>query len=260
MAFDTETNPVANETAAAGIGVQGNEVSAADLFAPEANGTDAPQSTAPADVPAQRTEERRFTSDDMSRAVQNRLKQERRGAAYTLGRELLDEYMTANNLSEADALAKIREDRIKQKAAQFKADPEKGFAELMRQRQYTGEDTQTPEARVDRLYNDIVTDIQSGKVPQGFDLNAYLSNPNDARDFIDLYEQFGMERACAFAMRMNAQTPSKAEQNRALPKPINTNNSYTPAQPDVWAMSAKDFAEMEKRMKKARAQGKRGSI
>lgn len=260
MAFDTETNSVAETTSAAGIGGQGNEVSAADLFVPEANGTDAQQSTAPADVPAQRTEERRFTSDDMSRAVQNRLKQERRGAAYTLGRELLDEYMTANNLSEADALAKIREDRIKQKAAQFKADPEKGFAELMRQRQYTGEDTQTPEARVETLYNNIVGDMKAGKVPQGFDLNAYMEDRDNAREFVELYEAFGMERACAYAMRMNAPAPSKAEQNRALPKPINTNNSYTPAQPDVWAMSSKDFAEMEKRMKKARAQGKRVNI
>ena len=162
MAYDTETNTVVEETAAAGIGVQGNEVNAADLFAPEANGADAQQTTTQADVPAQQTEERRFTSDDMSRAVQNRLRQERRGAAYTLGRELLDEYMTANNLSEADALAKIREDRIKQKAAAFKADPEKGFAELMRQRQYTGEDARTPEARVETLYNNIVGDMKAG--------------------------------------------------------------------------------------------------
>ena len=260
MAYDTETNTVVEENSAAGIGGQGNEVSAADLFVPEANGTDAPQSTAPADVPAQRTDERRFTSDDMSRAVQNRLKQERRGAAYTLGRELLDEYMTANNLSEADALAKIREDRIKQKAAAFKADPEKGFAELMRQRQYAGEDARTPEARVETLYNNIVGDMKAGKVPQGFDLNAYMADRDNAREFVELYEAFGMERACAYAMRMNAPAPSKAEQNRALPKPINTNNSYTPAQPDVWAMSSKDFAEMEKRMKKARAQGKRVNI
>ena len=260
MAYDTETNTVVEETAAAGIGVQGNEVNAADLFAPEANGADAQQTTTQADVPAQQTEERRFTSDEMSRAVQNRLKQERRGAAYTLGRELLDEYMTANNLSEADALAKIREDRIKQKAAAFKADPEKGFAELMRQRQYTGEDARTPEARVETLYNNIVGDMKAGKVPKGFDLNAYMADQNNAREFIELYEAFGMERACAYAMRMNAPAPSKAEQNRSLPQPERTNNSYTPAQPDIWSMTAKDFAEMEQRMKKARAQGKRVNI
>lgn len=260
MAFDTENNTVVEETAAAGIGVQGNEVSAADLFAPEANGADAQTANVQEDVPAQQPEERRFTSDDMSRAVQNRLRQERRGAAYTLGRELLDEYMSANNLTEAEALAKIREDRIQQKAAAFKADPEKGFAELMRQRTYTGETAQTPESRAEVLYNNIVGDIQSGKVPQGFDLNAYMSDPANARDFIDLYEQFGMERACAFAMRMNGTSPTKTEQNRSLPKPINTNNSYTPTQPDVWAMSSKDFAEMGQRMKKARAQGKRVNI
>ena len=260
MAFDTENNPVVEETAAAGIGVQGNEVNAADLFAPEANGADAQQTTTQADVPAQQPEERRFTSDDMSRAVQNRLRQERRGAAYTLGRELLDEYMKTNNITEAEALAKIREDRIQQKAAAFKADPEKGFAELMRQRQYTGEDTPTPESRVETLYNNIVGDMQAGKVPQGFDLNSYLADRENARQFVELYEAFGMERACAYAMRMNAPAPTKTEQNRSLPQPERTNNSYTPAQPDIWSMSPKDFAEMEQRMKKARAQGKRVNI
>jgi hypothetical protein len=59
---------------------------------------------------------------------------------------------------------------------------------------------------------------------------------------------------------MNAPVPSKAEQNRSLPQPERTNNSYAPVQPDVWAMSPKEFADMEKRMKKARAQGKRVNL
>lgn len=251
---------VAEETAATGISEQG-EINAADLFAPEANGagvqTDRDAQT---DAPVeQKPDDRRFTSDDMSRAVQNRLKQERRGAAYQLGRELLDEYMRANNLSESDALAKIREDRIKQKAAEFKADPEKGFTELMRQREQRiepEEETRTSEARAETLYNNIVSDMQAGKVPQGFDLRAYMTNRENAQQFIELYEAFGMEKACAYAIRMAPQ-PTRTEINRSLPQGITTNNSYSPNIPDVANMDSKTFREFDQKMKQAYSSGKR---
>ena len=252
--------PIAEETAAAGISEQG-EINAADLFTPEANGAGVQTDQhAQTDAPVeQKTDDRRYTSDDMSRAVQNRLKQERKGAAYQLGRELLDEYMRANNVSEADALTKIREDRINQKAAAFKADPEKGFRELMQQRALRAEpeeETQTSEARVDTLYNSIVSDMQAGKVPQGFDLNAHMNDPNNARQFIELYEAFGMEKACDYAMRMNPQ-PTRTEINRSLPQGIKTNNAYTPSVPDFENMDSKSFREFDQKMKQAYNSGKR---
>lgn len=251
-----------NETAAVGMGGQGDTISAADLFTPEETGAgNQTDSNVQADAPArEKTDERRFTSDDMSRAVTNRLKQERKGAAYQLGRELLDEYMRTNNVNEADALAKIREERINAKAAAFKADPEKGFRELMQQREQRAEpeeDTRTPEAHAERLYNSIVADMQSGKVPDGFDLEAHMADRENARQFVELYEAFGMEKACAYAMRMSAPATTKTEQNRALPKPIATNNAYNPQNIDYMAMSSKEFAELERKMKKARAEGKR---
>ena len=251
--------PIAEETAAVGMGEQG-EVNAADLLTPEATGAgNQTDGNAQTDAPARETpNERRFTSDDMSRAVQNRLKQERKGAAYQLGRELLDEYMRANNVSEADALAKLREDRINQKAAAFKADPEKGFRELMQQRatREPEEETQTPEARVETLYNNIVADMQAGKVPDGFDLNAHLNDRANAQQFIELYEAFGMEKACAYAMRMNPK-PTRTEINRSLPQGIQTNNSYTPSTPDFENMDSKTFREFDQKMKQAYNSGKR---
>ena len=251
---------VAEETAATGISEQG-EINAADLLTPEATGAgNQTDNNAQTDAPArEKTDERRFTSDDMSRAVQNRLKQERKGAAYQLGRELLDEYMRANNVNEADALAKIREERINAKAAAFKADPEKGFRELMQQREQRiepEEETQTLEARVETLYNNIVADMQAGKVPQGFDLNAHLSDRANAQQFIELYEAFGMEKACAYAMRMTPQ-PTRTEINRSLPKGIQTNNSYTPSTPDFANMDSKSFREYDQKMKQAYNSGKR---
>ena len=250
-------NPVAENTAAVGMSEQSDVVNAADLYTPEANGAAETDAQAQADAPkATQKAQRMYTSDEMSNAVEKRLKQERRGAVYQLAREMIDERMRAENCSEADAIAKIRQDRINTKAAEYKANPEKGFAELMQR--MNGEETRTPETRVDNLYTAMTADIEAGKVPQGFDLNAYMSDRERARDFIELYEAFGMERACALAQRMNAPAqPTKAEQNAALPRPIDTNNAYTPAQPDIWGMSSKEFSDMEKRMKAARAQGKR---
>lgn len=260
--MDIDTVPfVAEENSASGIGGSGDIVNAADLLAPEANGAGEQPEVPKADVPQQnKPDDRRFTSDEMSKAVQQRLKQERRGAAYQLGREMLDEYMAANNIkSEADALAKIREDRIKQKAAAFKDDPEKGFAELMRRREQPAEEAQTAESEseVDRLYNDIVADMNAGKVPQGFDLNGFMSNKENARLFVDLYRSVGMERACELSMRVGKPVQTKAEVNGALPKSIDTNNAYQPANVDYMSMTSDEFAAAEKRIKQARAQGKR---
>lgn len=257
MAFDTEMNQVAPETAAAGIGGM-SDVSAADLYTPEANGASDQTQQQQADAPNTQTDDRRYTSDDMSRAVSSRLKQERKKAAYVLGEELLRERMNADNITEAEALARIREDRIKQKAAAFKNNPEEGFAELMRQQRMSpGEEAQTPEARVESLYNAMTADIEAGKVPQGFDLNAHMSDRERAKEFVELYEALGMERACAIAMRMSPQKPTKAEMNRSLPQSERTNNSYNPQPVDFSAMDSKQFAEYKEKIRKANAQGKR---
>ena len=256
-------NPATEEAAAYGMGEQGDTISAADLFAPEANDADeqsAKQNQADAPARKKQPTERTFTSDDMSRAVQNRLKQERRGAAYKLGRELLDEYMRANNVSEADALARIREERISSKAAEYKADPEKGFRELMQQREQRTEpedESSSSAERANQLYTAIVGDINDGKVPQGFDLEGHMADRERAQEFIELYEAFGMEKACKLVMRMYAPTPTKTELNRALPKPVQTNNSYSPANVDFMAMSSEEFRAYDAKMKKARAMGKR---
>lgn len=263
MDIDT-VNVVADDNAAAGIGGNNDIVDAADLIAPEANGAGAQTEAPQADVPDQgKTEERRFTSDEMSRAVQQRLKQERRGAAYQLGREILNEYMAANNIrNEADALAKIREDRIKSKAAAFKADPQKGFEEMLRmQNQPTepAEETRTAKAgNVDQIYSELSDEIKTGKVPQGFDIVSYLSEPERARTFLRWREKLGVEEACNIAMQiMTPATPTKAEINRSLPKSIHTNNSYQPANIDYTKMTSEEFAAAEKRIRQARAQGKR---
>lgn len=254
MEIDAVT-PVAEETAAVGMSEQSDTVNVADLYTPDENGASAQTDTlAQTDAPVQQTEERRYTSDEMSATVRKRLDKEHEKAAWKLGNELLKERMQADNIDEAEALKRIRDDRIRAKAAQFKDDPEKGFAELMRMREQP-EDTPTPGGDVQRVYDEIVAEINDGKVPNGFDLTGYLSDPARAREFLKLREAVGIERACALVMPQQPMT--KAEQNRALPQSIGTNNAYAPKRLDYGEMSSEDFRKVDEKIKKMHAAGKR---
>lgn len=250
-------SPVTEQTAPVGMSEQSDTVHAADLYTPDENGASAQETNVQTDAPVQQTEERRYTSDEMSATVRKRLDKEHEKAAWKLGSELLKERMQADNIDEAEALKRIREDRIKAKAAQFKDDPEKGFAELMRMREQP-EDTPTSDGDVQRVYNEIVQEINDGKVPQGFNLTAYLGDPERAREFLKLREAVGMERACALVMPQ--QPVSKTELNRSLPQTIGTNNSYSQKKIDYSEMSSEDFRAMDEKIKKMYAAGKRVEI
>lgn len=250
-------NIFAQGIAADGFGEQSETVNAADLVTPEANGASA-QTDAQESAPVQKAE-RTYTNADVEKIVKQRLAKQKN--AYSLGKELIDEYMRTNNVKdEAEALSKIRDERIKTKAAAYKNDPEKAFEELLRNREQPREpeeETQTSEAKAERIYAEITKEIQDGRVPQGFDLAGYLKDRDRARDFLDLRDALGIERACDIAMRMSAPVKTQTERNRDLPQPIGTNNSYNPQQIDFGAMTTEQFREFEKKMKQAANSGKR---
>lgn len=263
MTYEAE-NELAQANAADGFGGQSDTVNAADLYTPEGNGA-SEQAEAPAQTdasPRGQASERTYTTEQMTNTVKERVNQLKRGAAYQLGRELLDEYMRANNLnSEADALSRIRDERIKAKAASYKDNPEQAFEELLRQREaprVPEDETLSSEANAERIFSELTDEIRSGKVPKDFDITNYLSDPERAREFLGWRSALGIEQACSIAMRMNVQsTPSKTEQNRALPQPMGTNNSYNPKPVNVKAMTSEQFREYEKNIKRAHNSGKR---
>ena len=254
-------NPITEETGAVGISEQGETISAADLYTPEENGASAQTDTnVQTDAPAQEDKSARmYTSDEMSDTVEKRLKQERRKAAYKLGRELLDEYMRLANITdENEALKQIREQRLKDKAARFKDDPQAAFEELLRARETREEPEDTPTSGGDaqRVYREIVQEINDGKVPKDFDIEGYLSDRERARKFLAWREKLGIEEACEIAMSMNPK-PTKTEQNRALPKTFGTNNAYSPKKLDYRNMSTEEFRKVKEQIKRQSASGKR---
>lgn len=263
MTFEAE-NPVAPESVAVGSGNESNIVNAADLITPEVNGaSEQPEAPAQTDAPAEKPKaERMYTSGEMSDTVERRLKQERRKAAYQLGAELLNERMKADNVDEAEAFKRIRDDRRKAKAAEYKNDPEKAFEELLRMREEPTETeddrTDTSEAKAYRMVADIEEGIASGKVPKGFDIKGYLSGDRErTAKFVNWYEKLGLEEACEIAMGMSATaTQTKTERNRSLPKMMNTNNSSPTKDVDYMSMTTEQFAEVKRRIKEARASGK----
>lgn len=256
MEIDAVT-PVADETAAIGMSEQSDNVNAADLFTSEENDASA-QQAAQESAPEQKAE-RTFTNADVEEIVRKRLAKQKN--AYNLGREILDEYMRQGNMNEEDALKAIREQRIKSKAALYKDNPQAAFEELLRDRDRRyAEPEETPNSagNVEQAFRELVLEINSGKVPKDFDIRSYMKDPDRAREFLELREAFGIERACEMAMRMTvAAKETRAQTNAALPKSHGTNNSYAPKKLDYTEMSTEDFRKIQERVRKANADGKR---
>lgn len=250
-------NPVTEETADVGIAEQSDIVDAADLYTPEENGaseeTDAQESAPVAES------ERTYTDADVQAIVRKRLAKQK--TAYELGRQILDEYMRNGNMTEEDALKQIKEQRIKSKAALYKENPQAAFEELLRERERRyeePEETPNSDGNVEQVLRELVAEIGSGKVPKEFDIKGYMKDPDRAREFLELREALGVEKACEIAMRMTAAAKqTRANTNKALPKSIGTNNSYAPKKLDYMEMSSKEFREMEERIKRMSASGKR---
>lgn len=255
MDIDAVT-PVAEESAAVGMSEQSDNVNAADLFTSEEIDASA-QQPAQESAPEQKAE-RTFTNADVEEIVRKRLAKQKN--AYELGREILEEFMRQGNMSEADALKAIREQRIKSKAAMFKDNPEAFFEEQLRAREYRAEPDEAPtsDGSAEQMFRELAAEINSGRVPQEFDIRTYMQDPDRAREFLELRSALGVEKACEIAMRMQTTAKQTRRQtNEALPKSHGTNNSYSPKKLDYMEMSAEDFRKVAERVKKASAAGKR---
>ena len=235
---------------------QGDTVNAADLFTPEENGASA-ETDAQESAPEQSTE-RTFTNAEVEEIVRKRVAKQKN--AYKLGREILDEFMRQGNLSEEDALKQIREQRIKSRAAMFKDNPQAAFEQLLREREPRDEepdDTPTSDS-YETVFRELTNEIATGRVPKDFDIKGYMKDPARAREFLELRSALGVEKACEIAMRMTAAAKeTRKNVNAALPKSQQTNNSYSPKKLDYMEMTSKEFKEMEDRIKRMSASGKR---
>lgn len=209
--------------------------------------------------------ERTFTQDEMNKAISKRLREERKSAEYSLGNELLRETMQEHNLSKQDALKKIREDRLKAKATEYKDNPEKGFEAILRGRNHDYEEsveTLSTQSKAEQIAKELMQEVEEGRIPRDFNLSAYMSNPESARSFLRHRELLGVEEAVQIA-RMNESnhrqynSEDKAAKNKSLPKPIGTNNSYKPTIPDYTSMSTEEFKKAAAKIREAHKSGKR---
>lgn len=236
VTFAVETISEGNET--------GGEIDVGDLFNDEKAKADAPKP------------ERTFTQADVNRAVQERLRAERKKAAYALGTEMLNERMERDGLSEKDALKAIRDERLQRKVAEYKENPEKGFEELLRSKESV--DTPNTQDRAETIAAELMQEQESGKIPSDFDLGGYLQDRERAKEFLRYREALGVEEAVKIA-RLQMATDSEAKKgiNRSLPKPIGTQNSYKPTSVDFTAMSSEEFRKARAQIQAAHAKGKR---
>ena len=234
-------------------------LNAADLYTPNTEEANAPVREQMDASVQEKGAERTFTQDELNRQIAKRLKEERKKAAYQLGTELLSERMSGG-ITEADALAAIRDERIKSKVAQFQADPAKGFEELMRERysqQQSGRDD-SPEAKTAALTQELMEERADGRIPSDFDLNGYMKDAEQARRFLSIREKLGVEEAVRIAKLEMRQATGVV--NKPLPKPISTNNAYQPRTIDYNAMSSQDFLKLREEVRKKANSGRNVKI
>lgn len=195
--------------------------------------------------------------------VKRRLAAERNKPAYKLGYDIVREVMQSENLNEAQAVEKIRNDRLEAKVRSYNGDNAKFMRDMLKAREEQPkavEDPQpvaTPESTV-TLYQQLQDERANGLIPPDFDLPQHLKT--NAKQFLSDRAKFGVAAAVEMAKRV-ASAPSVtnnvAEQNRKLPKPIGTNNAPKVRSIDYSALDSSDFKKLEAQIKREAASGKK---
>ena len=217
-----------------------------------------PQQKAPAKT-------RTFTQDDMNAAISRRLADERKKPAYQLANELLSEEMrSGKDISEAEALQRIRQRRIKERVSAYKGDTTKFMEDVLLERENEKQTAKEPDAEgadtAKSLTNKLIAERNSGVIPQDFDLIGTLKDPDRQRQFLSDREKYGAAAAVALAQRSaeQPQQEDRREQARKLPKPFSaTNNGYRANAPDYENMSAENFRKAEAEIRRSAASGKK---
>ena len=255
---------------------QVQEISASDLVAPEENAetkqtgaesTQKPKTTRNSGAntqPAQKIE----TQQDIDRRLGYRINEERskvmRSPQYSLGAELLADYMARNGVTEEEAARRIRSERADQKAKDAKADPEKFYRDYYA-KQETPDQPKTSQRQSENATTgqggDLASELQhavaSGNLPQGFQpehIDQFFVNDAQAYGLqyaFDRWEQSHggqQQRSATQQQRQTNAKPMRVTGTEATRKPL----SFTTED-----MSSDEFNAFREKARKASDRGER---
>ena len=255
------------ETPQADAGAQVDEVSMSELFSEEPTGetvvqeqaTPEPQQqdAAAQEEPQQSAEQNRVYASMRRDAQRQAQKAMENDPVYQFGLSLVRQRAQMDNISAEDALYRLREDIVSRQASELAQNPE-ALARMMLEQQlpaYTPQQQPQPQPQQGRaevanaIAGQIIACREAGELPSDFDLNTY------AREYPNFLQDCA-ENGVRSALLRIANAP-KQPKAAALPQSMRPTNDAQPGAVDVFKMTSKQFAEYEKKIDQALAEGRR---
>ena len=247
------------EAPQADAGAQVDEVNIAELLGDTPTGepeqeqaTPEPEQQAAAaqEEPAQSPEQDRVFASMRRDAQRQAQKAMESDPVYQFGLSLVRQRAQQDNVSMDDALARLREDTMNQQANELAQNPA-ALARMMLEQQMAAQ-APKPQNRAEvanTIASELIACREAGELPGDFDLNTYAKEyPNFLQDCA--------ENGVRSALLRIANKP-RAPKAAALPQQMRPTNDAQPGAVDVFKMSSKQFAEYEKKIDQALAEGRR---
>lgn len=267
------TTAEATESGAEGFG--GNEVNISDLLTDNPQGTVEAPGAENAQEPITRSDgaepERPIQNQtDFNAALKTRLAEKEATVSrrytsspeYQLGKMLLAERMQKDGVSAEVAAQRIRQERIDQRAQQYKQDPQEFYRDYLQSQTQPAPAPQAnpmqnaPQDEASTLAQQLYDAKQAGILPDSFDPNKHIT-----REFISDVQRFGVEAAARIFQVQTASTDSivsELERRRQQPQPIRpTGGSVSAPKIDIANMTDAEFAALDAKIGDAMAKGKR---
>lgn len=241
---------------------EGTDATVVDIgsLADEGDAEKAPQAQGAQQGKPQPKQERMFAQAELDNLIQRRLASERNKPAYRIGKEALANAMNGNDkMTEAEAEALIRKQRIKQRVDSYKGDTSKFMEDVLLEQERRQSGQTEPDGNegdgTRALSQQLAQERASGAIPEDFDLLGTLKDPSRRNSFLADREKFGAAAAVELSRRAAQTAPQVQKPN--LPKPIKANdNGYKANKVDFSEMSTEEFRKFEAKIKRAAASGK----
>lgn len=173
-----------------------------------------------------------------------------RSPEYIAGELVLKQRMQRDNIGAEEALKRIRDDQVDERAELYAKDPKAFYRDYI-----NGQNAPQPVAETDNaLARELITAHQMHALPQNFDPNRDVDET-----FVAYHHAFGLSKAVEnWKSRNSAATAAEVQRQKTAPQPmkIGGNPVNTPSL-DFGSMSYEDFARIDKQIEQSLRMGRK---
>lgn len=266
-------NTVANEAIDTGmpaeqqddVAVEVDELNLSDLMQSDASedGTVAE----PQEVDAQTAADTRdddaqtkmFDQQALNSILGERLKREReafrRSPEYLAGQMILQQRMQQDNITAEEALRRMQEDRVNERADMYANDPKAFYRDFIKSQNAP---ISMPQTQTENpLARELIAAHQSNALPQSFDPNRDVDET-----FVAYHQAFGLNKAIEnWQTRTAIANATEVQKQKTAPQPMRVGgNSVNSPKLDFGTMSADEFSRIDRQIEQSLRLGRKVRI